>query len=1407
MNGSDQPIGGASDPSEREALDILLIEDNPADARLFEEHLKESVIQATLRHERTVETGLEALRTGRPDVLVVDLGLPDSDGSEAVEAVVGAAPKLPIVVLTGRDDLEVALQVQEAGAAEYLQKADLSPTLLGRTLQWSVRRSRMQQKLRQRDAWIRSITEGLSAGVFRTGPTGRIEYANEALVGLLGFDREEALIGRDLTEFYANSTDQGRILAEEEARGVEVKFKREDGTTFVGLLSAEAAYDAGGTPTHYDGTITDVTEQKEKEQQLRVLSKAVEQAKESVIITEAAPLDRPGPRIEYVNRAYEEMTGYSRDEAVGKTPRILQGEKTDREVLDSLRGALEAGEDWEGETVNYRKDGTPYRVQWNVSPVEGEDGSIGHWVSVQRDVTEERRQEEALRERETRLRGLANSIPGVVYQFVARPGGEAGYEFVGDHTETLLGIDARPEGFFDRFLNRVPDPFAEKARVATEEAIREATPLEIELPFDRPDGRRIWLFCTSTPASREVEGGTELRFNGMMLDITERKKAEKELQESRERLQMAVDGGNIGTWDWDLGSGRVVFNQQWAEMLGYTRGELDFHFGVWEDLVHPEDLERAMNQLESYIEGEAQAYDPEIRMRTKSGRWKWVKTIGKVIDRDEDGKVTRAAGIHLDIDERKRAEDALREREAQLRGLTNSIPGVVFQSYARPGREYGFYYVSKHAEDLLGIDRDPSRFFERCMRRVPEDSRGALRGTLDRAVEKEAPFEFESPFVKPSGETIWLLGTATPERSGDELIYNGVILDITERKKHKRHLKRTVERVTDAIIEVDADWQCTLVNDRAERLSDRKEDVLLGKDFWEVFDQALDTRFEEEYRGVMESREPTRFESYYSGLDGWVDVQVYPTEDGGLAFYFEDITERKRREQHIERQNDLFRRAQEIADVGAWEYELQADRLNWTEQVYKICGIPLTEDLTVEKALSAYHPEDQPTIREAFTRGARGGEPYDLKLRLVPSEGEERWVRTRGEPVLEGGTITSVRGTIQDITEQKAAEEEVRSTKSYYEQILRQIPIDLAVFTPDAEFEYINPQSVRDPEMRDWLKGRTNEDYFREHREETEVGRARDEAVRQAARKKETIEIEETIQSADGPRHFLRVHGPLTDLEGRVTNVVAFGIDITDQKRREQELIEAKQEAERASRLKSAFLANMSHEIRTPLTSILGFAEAIGQETREASAAEAVDLTTLTQFSALIEKSGRRLMETLTSVLNLSKLEAGEMDLAAEPVNLAAEAEETAKEFRPRAEEAGIDLRVETEDSVWARADEGGIQMILRNLLSNAIKYTEGGGTVWVRTRHDEEVAVLEVEDNGIGMDPGQVERLFEPFKQASEGTAREYEGTGLGLAIVRRMAERIGGEVGVETEQGTGSRFTVRLSRTAADVMGGEQA
>lgn len=306
----------------------------------------------------------------------------------------------------------------------------------------------------------------------------------------------------------------------------------------------------------------------------------------------------------------------------------------------------------------------------------------------------------------------------------------------------------------------------------------------------------------------------------------------------------------------------------------------------------------------------------------------------------------------------------------------------------------------------------------------------------------------------------------------------------------------------------------------------------------------------------------------------------------------------------------------------------------------------------------------------------------------------------------------------------------------------------------------------------------------------------------------EVLETGTSIQGAecsirwpDGTRRFLSISGaPLRRENGKA---VFHLQDITNREKRERLLRDAKEEAEAASRMKSSFLANMSHEIRTPLTSIIGFAEAVGTEANELELEES---SPLPKYADLIEQGGKRLLDTLEGVLNLSKLEAGQMDLDIELVDLAAQAHQAADELRPKATEKDIDVQLNAEDSsVWAEADKGGVQIVVRNLVSNAIKYTQEGGHVWIHAYSERDWAVLEVEDNGIGMEPEIAEDLFEPFRQASQGLNRQYKGTGVGLAVTREATEQMEGKLEVETEKGEGSRFIVQLPREETKIQNGQ--
>lgn len=262
---------------------------------------------------------------------------------------------------------------------------------------------------------------------------------------------------------------------------------------------------------------------------------------------------------------------------------------------------------------------------------------------------------------------------------------------------------------------------------------------------------------------------------------------------------------------------------------------------------------------------------------------------------------------------------------------------------------------------------------------------------------------------------------------------------------------------------------------------------------------------------------------------------------------------------------------------------------------------------------------------------------------------------------------------------------------------------------------------------------------------------------------------------------------PLVVLSCLLTTAIVVSLVVEVRLSIREELQEARIKAEEASQLKSAMLANMSHEVRTPLTSITGFAEILKEELENR----------LEKFAAQIYKSGQRLMRTLDSVLQLSRLEAGVYELEREVVSLNRLVEETAETLRPQAEEKALTLETDLlEAQVEGAWNEATLNRILGNLVENAIKFTPAGGHVEVRVREVDEEAILEVEDTGIGMDPEETEGLFEAFKQESEGFGREYEGAGLGLSIVSQLIEALGGEIEVETKKGEGTCFIVRLPR-----------
>lgn len=262
--------------------------------------------------------------------------------------------------------------------------------------------------------------------------------------------------------------------------------------------------------------------------------------------------------------------------------------------------------------------------------------------------------------------------------------------------------------------------------------------------------------------------------------------------------------------------------------------------------------------------------------------------------------------------------------------------------------------------------------------------------------------------------------------------------------------------------------------------------------------------------------------------------------------------------------------------------------------------------------------------------------------------------------------------------------------------------------------------------------------------------------------------------------------------------VISIYSDVTEIKASERRLIEARSQAEAANRAKGDFLANMSHELRTPLNAIIGFSEVISNELFGPIANEKY-----LEYIKDIHTSSLHLLSIINDVLDMSKIEAGKVELAKEVVQIQNVISEVMRMVHERARSRDIELTAQLSDEnveIWA--DERSMKQIFLNLLSNAIKFSNEGGRIYVRIIADRsDIALLEIEDHGIGMSAEEQERALQPFGQAKPVTTRNYGGTGLGLPITKGLVEAHGGTLTIDSRAGYGTLVRIVLPREPAGV------
>ena len=379
--------------------------------------------------------------------------------------------------------------------------------------------------------------------------------------------------------------------------------------------------------------------------------------------------------------------------------------------------------------------------------------------------------------------------------------------------------------------------------------------------------------------------------------------------------------------------------------------------------------------------------------------------------------------------------------------------------------------------------------------------------------------------------------------------------------------------------------------------------------------------------------------------------------------------------------------------------------------------------------------------------------------------------------------------------EMKAAERttELSAANRFLDSMIENIPN--MIFVKDAkELRFVRLNRAGEDLLgfsRHELIGKNDYDFFPPDQAEFFIS-----ADRETLRNRRLVDIpEETIQTKNKGLRILHTKKiPILDASGEPSFLLGISEDITETRKAQEALLQAQAEAVRANRAKSQFLASMSHELRTPLNAILGFSELLSDD-----ATDKFDKATRGRFLDQIHGSGQHLLQLINDILDLSKVEAGQMELHFEPVELGGLIEEVRATIEPLARSKAIRLSTESAGELNLIADAAKVKQMLLNLVSNAIKFTPSGGRIDIRTRRLDSWVEIAVSDSGIGIAKEDLGRLFTEFQQLDAGPARQQEGTGLGLALTRRFAELHGGQVLVESELGKGSTFTVRLPLQAA--------
>jgi len=527
-------------------------------------------------------------------------------------------------------------------------------------------------------------------------------------------------------------------------------------------------------------------------------------------------------------------------------------------------------------------------------------------------------------------------------------------------------------------------------------------------------------------------------------------------------------------------------------------------------------------------------------------------------------------------------------------------------------------------------------------------------------------------------------------------------------------------------------------------------------------------------------------------IDGewvWVEAKIRNLLDDphirGILVLCRDITDQVRLKEQISM-------AERTTAFGLFRWDAKTLRTEASEASTDMLG--LTAGGTNQSArefLSLIHPDDVDLVRAIFVDVVVTKTPFVKTVRVLHKDGDYRHFSAHGFPEFDDDrNVIAVAGVIEDVTSDIQTRKSLRDSEAQYRLIAEHAHDIFARHNPEGKLTFlspaarhvlgVNPDDMIGQDIAQFMHP-DDQDHVRE---------------KIATLGTSTGSIRLTFRLAHMEGHYVwaesTVQAIYSEDTGEMTEAIAITRDISERKEHEQNLLNARERAEEANRTKSTFLANMSHELRTPLNAIIGFSEILKREMYGPLGDE-----NYADYVGLIFDSGSHLLDLINDILDMSKIEAGKMEISLHAIDVENIAQNCLKVIEPRASAKAQSLvldnmLVEGHDS--ALGDERATKQILLNLLSNAVKFTGEGGTIRIALRRLADEIELCVEDDGVGIAPEDIPRLMQPFEQVVGQSTIAEEGSGLGLALTRSFCELQGGRFTLQNIEQGGTRAVVIL-------------